>query len=91
MVRQAFIERHGMAQVEDTMIRRNVFQSERDPRVVKWSLLAAALALSLGGYAEMVISEHADAQPAASVTAEDTAHADPPPITIARYGTRSAR
>lgn len=42
------------------MIRRNVLQGERDSRVVKWSLIAAVFALSIGCYAELVLASHED-------------------------------
>ncbi|HSJ09084.1 MAG TPA: hypothetical protein VK928_04200 [Longimicrobiales bacterium] len=44
------------------MIRRDVLK-ERDGSVVKWSLVAAAFALSLGCYAEMVLASHEEPTP----------------------------
>jgi hypothetical protein len=47
---------------EETMIRRNLYYIERDQRVVKWALIAAAFALSLGYFAETaLIRNDADA------------------------------
>lgn len=52
------------------MIRRNLV-AERDQRVVKWSLVAAAFALSLGYFAETSLERHVeDAQPVAGQTVE---------------------
>lgn len=44
------------------MIRRKRMWSERDPRGVKWSLIAAAFALSVGAYADHVVSAQTEAQ-----------------------------
>jgi hypothetical protein len=38
------------------MIRRNISQAERDHQVVKWSLMAAAFALSIGTLAEVKLA-----------------------------------
>jgi hypothetical protein len=51
------------------MIRRNLV-AEKDTRVVKWSLLAAAFALSLGFYAETTLERHAETPAAATQTVE---------------------
>lgn len=37
------------------MIRRNMYYIERDQRVVKWALIAAAFALTIGYYAETAL------------------------------------
>jgi hypothetical protein len=37
---------------EDAMIRRGLLYREWDYRVIKWSLISAALALALGAFAE---------------------------------------
>jgi hypothetical protein len=61
---------------EDEMIRRNIRHVERDPRAVKWSLVAAALALAIGGYAEMVMSAGepvAEPAPAVAESVEEAA------------------
>jgi hypothetical protein len=42
------------------MIRRNIVRGDRDGRVVKWALVAAGFALSLGGYAEVTLARAAD-------------------------------
>ena len=47
------------------MIRRNVLR--RDNRPVKWSLVAAAFALSLGFYAEHVLTAEIETEPTAAV------------------------
>lgn len=65
------------------MIRRDI-RIERDPRMVKWSLIAAAFALSVGCYADMVISAEADlAQKATSTMVGEAPVADVPPVTVA--------
>jgi hypothetical protein len=52
---------------EDAVIRRDVLQAEPDQRAVKWCLLAAAFALSLGCIAEVVVLRHDVAQEATPV------------------------
>lgn len=47
------------------VIRRDVWK--RDNRPVKWSLVAAALALSLGLYAEHVLTAEVETEPTAAV------------------------
>lgn len=62
------------------MIRRNL-GAERDQRVVKWSLVAAAFALSLGWFAETSLERHADDAAVANQTVEVSA-----PVTAAVTG-----
>jgi hypothetical protein len=49
------------------MIRRNVIRSEGDQRVVRWALIAAALAFGLGSFAETKLQRHAQEQAAPEV------------------------
>jgi hypothetical protein len=64
-----------------TMIRRDMVV-ERDQRVVKWSLIAAVVALSLGYIAETSLERNAaNASPVAGQTVEVTA-----PVTAATSG-----
>jgi hypothetical protein len=42
------------------MIRRNIVQPDRDQRVVKWSLIAATFALSVGCFAEISLARAVD-------------------------------
>jgi hypothetical protein len=64
-----------------TMIRRDLV-IERDQRVVKWSLIAAVFALSLGYFAETSLERNAsDATPVAGQAVEVTA-----PVTAAISG-----
>jgi hypothetical protein len=64
------------------MIRRHVVHMEKDPRVVKWSLIAAVCALLLGGYAELSMASQADAEVPAAAVAGESAEAERPGITI---------
>lgn len=41
------------------MIRRSVMRTDWDQKVVKWSLIAAAIALTMGWVAESQIERHA--------------------------------
>lgn len=65
------------------MIRRNVIIRERDPRVVKWSLIAAACALLLGGYAELTMAGQAEDETPAAAVANDSVEPELPGIIIA--------
>jgi hypothetical protein len=66
---------------EDMMIRRNLVV-ERDQKVVKWSLIAAAFALSLGYFAEVQLERHVeDTRPVAGQTVDTVA-----PVTAAITG-----
>jgi hypothetical protein len=47
------------------MIRRNVMPYDRDQRVVKWTLLVAAFALSTGYFAESTLHRQTEQVPAA--------------------------
>lgn len=51
------------------MIRRDVL-TQRDNRTVKWSLMAAAFALSLGLYAEHALSVEVEEETTTSVVQE---------------------
>jgi hypothetical protein len=42
------------------MIRRDVVRSDRDQKVVKWSLIAAVFALTVGCFAEVTLVRHVD-------------------------------
>jgi hypothetical protein len=44
------------------MIRRNLIRADSDQRVVKWALIAAALAFVLGSFAEVRIHQHVQNQ-----------------------------
>jgi hypothetical protein len=48
------------------MIRRNILIADWDHRVVKWSLVASAFALTLGAFAQNRLELHAQ-QPSATV------------------------
>ncbi|HEX6309440.1 MAG TPA: hypothetical protein VFZ69_14685 [Longimicrobiales bacterium] len=63
------------------MIRRDVLR-QRDNRSVKWSLLAAAFALSLGLYAEHGLRADVEEETTATV-AEEAVPAAPAPAVIA--------
>ena len=65
------------------MIRRNVVITETDPRVVKWSLIAATCALLLGGYAELTMAGQAEDETPAAAVAGESAELDLPAIIIA--------
>jgi hypothetical protein len=60
------------------MIRRSILQPERDQHAVKWSLMAAAFALSVGFFAEVSLARAAEegakvvAERAADVEADRT-------------------
>lgn len=60
------------------MIRRNVLK--RDNRPVKWSLVAAAFALSLGFYAEHVLTAEVEVDTTTAVV-QKAAPAAPAPVT----------
>lgn len=66
------------AVAEGKMIRRNVLKPDNRP--VKWSLIAAAVALSLGLYAEHVLTAQVEVEPATAVV-QKTAPAPAPVIT----------
>lgn len=57
------------------MIRRNVLQGDRDQKTVKWALVAATFALSIGCLAEvsLVAAEDADTTHVVEVQKADTA------------------
>ena len=64
------------------MIRRDVLR-QRDNRTVKWSLVAAGFALSLGLYAEHALTaETIDAEPTTAVV-QKAARPAPAPAVIA--------
>jgi hypothetical protein len=48
------------------MIRRDVIRNDRDQGVVKWSLVAAAFALSIGCLAEVTLERHSEDAPTAA-------------------------
>jgi hypothetical protein len=56
------------------MIRRDIVHADRDQRVVKWSLVAATFALSLGCFAEVTLARSGDET--APIVAEKTVEAD---------------
>jgi hypothetical protein len=63
------------------IIRKDVLKTDRDPKAVKWSLIAAAFALSLGCYAELVMT--ADAQETeASVMVGEAAQQELPQVSV---------
>lgn len=67
---------------EDSMIRRNVVQVEKDPKIVRWSLIAAVCALLLGGYAEVNLASQADVDAPAAAVVGESAEAEVPTVTI---------
>jgi hypothetical protein len=71
-----------MRRREVTMIRRDVLR-QRDNRTVKWSLVAAGFALSLGLYAEHALTaETIETEPTTAVV-QKAAPAAPAPAVIA--------
>lgn len=60
------------------MIRRDVL-AQRDNRTVKWALVAAMFALSLGAYAEHTLEAHG-AESAATATVQQPAPVPPTAI-----------
>lgn len=61
------------------MIRRNVLK--RDDRPVKWSLVAAAFALSLGFYAEHVLTAEVETETTTAVVQKAAPAAPAHPVT----------
>ncbi|CAN5773595.1 hypothetical protein BH23GEM10_BH23GEM10_06950 [soil metagenome] len=64
------------------MIRRNL-SIERDPRILTWSLVAAVFALSVGCYADMVLSVDDADRAAATTTVVGESVSVEPPVTVA--------